>query len=61
MYKRHPAGWIAFLVGIVILLVQAILSISLSNLGAITTICIYLFMVFYLIDDEIMRIFHLKK
>ena len=61
MYKRHPAGWIAFLVGIVILLVQAILSISLSNLGVITTICIYLFMVFYLIDDEIMRIFHLKK
>ena len=61
MYKKHPAGWITFLLGIVLLLVQAIMSISLTNLGVITTICIYLFMVFYLIDDHVMRMFGLKK
>lgn len=61
MYKKHPAGWITFLIGIVLLLVQAIMSISLTNLGVITTICIYLFMVFYLIDDHVMRMFGLKK
>lgn len=61
MYKRHPAGWVTFLIGIVILLVQTVLSISLSNLGVITNICIYLFMVFYLIDDHVMRMFGLKK
>ena len=61
MYKRHPVGWVTFLIGIVLLLVQTILSISLTNLGAITNICIYLFMVFYLIDDHVMRMFGLKK
>ena len=61
MYKKHPAGWITFLIGIVLLLVQAIMSISLTNLGVITTICIDLFMVFYLIDDHVMRMFGLKK
>ncbi len=61
MYKRHPAGWITFLIGIVVLLVQTILSISLTNLGAITNICIYLFMVFYLIDDHVMRMFGVRK
>lgn len=61
LYKRHPAGWITFFIGIIILLVQSIMAISLNNLTVITTVCIYLFMVFYLIDDHIMRMFSLKK
>ena len=61
MYKRHPAGWVTFLIGIVILLVQSIMAVSLSNLSAITTVCVYLFMVFYLIDDHVMRMFSIRK
>lgn len=61
LYKQHPVGWVTFLIGIVFLLVQTILSISLTNLSAITTVCIYLFMIFYLIDDHVMRMFKIKK
>ena len=62
MYKKHPVGWITFLIGIVLLLVQTILSITLLNIvGPVTSACIYLFMIFYLIDDHVMRMFGLRK
>lgn len=62
MYKKHPVGWITFLIGIVIILVQAIMSISITNIaGPVTSACVYLFMVFYLIDDHVMRMFRIRK
>ncbi|MDD7424015.1 MAG: hypothetical protein PUK31_03305 [Candidatus Methanomethylophilaceae archaeon] len=61
IYKRETAGWFAFLLGIGILLVQTIMSFSVDNIQVIGTICIYLFVVFYLLDDHVMRMFRVKK
>lgn len=58
MIKKRSAGWFAFLLGILILMVKALMTMTVGTIfDVVPQLCIYLFMIFYILDDNVMSMF----
>ena len=60
MPQKNAVGWVSCLVGMLILTFQTLMSLQTSGLTGITAMCLDLFVVFYLLDDYILGMFHIS-
>ena len=60
MPKKDSFGWGCCLVGMLILTLQTLMGLQSAGIAGITELCLDLFVVFYLLDDYILRMFRLK-
>ena len=60
MPKKNAFGWGCCLVGMVILAVQALMGLQSAGITGVTELCLDLFVIFYLLDDYILRMFGME-
>ena len=60
MPKRSSIGWVCCLIGMLILTFQSLMGLMSSGAAGVTELCLDLFVVFYLLDDYILRMFGIK-